>query len=207
LNASGLGMSSPWFFQTFRGVPWGRMSSQTRADADRRPLICAPQGRDETAAHARARPRPSSAGVVVPPSSAAIRANRSSAHPGTRAFRGINGCLPAPAFAGAAAHAGPFHLFHVALAPVRRRAALGVARRPTNAGQESAHPSQRRGTSTATNGSLGNWSRGGQLKKAWKACAPIEHHQGQRARAWAGTRPSRGRACRPDFGVSPGRIS
>ena len=36
------------------------------------------------------------------------------------------------------ARAGPFHLFHGALAPALLRGALGLARRPTNAGQNSA---------------------------------------------------------------------
>jgi hypothetical protein len=76
----------------------------------------------------------------APHSSAANRANLSAARPGLRAFRGINGRLPT------CAAAGPFHLFHGAHAPVLHRGALGVARRPTNAGQNTAQqPNPRRG--------------------------------------------------------------
>jgi hypothetical protein len=180
-----------------------------------RPEPCLSPGSDLRAPRARrngrALPRTAvslvgRASSVAPSSSVATRANRSGTRPGTRAFRGINGRLPAPAFAGASAFSGPFHLFHGALAPVRRRAAIGVARRPTNAGQEPAHQSQRRGTSRATNGSLGNWSRGGQLTKAWKACVSLERLQAPQAHGAAGTRGSRGPVCRPDFGGSPGRI-
>ncbi len=58
---------------------------------------------------------------------------------------GINGRLPALA----SAQAGPCHLLPDALAPALLRGALGVARRPTNAGQRSAQDrSQRRGTNS-----------------------------------------------------------
>ena len=90
------------------------------------------------AARVRARPVPFVAVTVLPRrSSAAFRAKRSAARQVARAFRGINGPFPRLLRCAAQPRA-PSTYSTLPLAPVRRRGAVGFARRPTNAGQEPA---------------------------------------------------------------------
>ena len=121
---------------------------------------------------------PRRAGDGAPHSPFASRANRSAARAGTRAFRGINGPLPTRA-ALRSSRAGPFHLFHGALAPALVRGAIGLARRKADAGQESLpRQLQRRGINSHERLPR-NWSRGGKARS--QGCAG----------AWSWTRAAR----------------
>lgn len=153
-----------------RGPP-SRATRTARQHALRVIQEC-PRGGHWTCGRTLARASASLVAPVAAPlhSPFARRANRSAARAGTRAFRGINGALPTRA-AHRFARAGPFHLFHGALAPALVRGAIGLARRKADAGQELLPRRLQRKGMNSHERLPRNWSRGGPNRErvAWAA--------------------------------------